>query len=231
MINNWLKKRKSRRLYFNGTTQSLHEEYAKAIKTLSEAIDLDSSHLDSYHNRGLAYFGNGNMLEAIKDFTYVIKECKEHEMAYYNRCITYFAIGEFDLALLDANKSIEIDPKNCSSYTYRSYIYLRKQENQLAIADASRVIDLGCRKDGFNNRALIYQEIGDFSAAILDWTKYMKLVPKDSNALCSRGLCYEKNEDIALAIADLKKGMKNKSQLRAVLRAEAEETLIRLENK
>ncbi len=171
------------------------------------------------------------MLEAIKDFTHVIKECKEHEVAYYNRCIAYFAIKEFDLALLDANKSIEIDPKNCSSYTYRSYIYLLKQENQLAVNDASRVIELGCQKDGFNNRALIYQEIGNFSAAISDWTKYINLVPKDANALCSRGLCYKKVGDIALAYADLKMGMKNKNELSVALRVEVEETLTQLEGR
>ena len=91
------------------------------------------------------------------------------------------------------------------------------------------VIELGNTKAGHNNRAIIFEKVRDYPAAINEWTKVLKEDPNNPKAYCRRGILYEKVGNNKSAINDLIKGLKRKEQLMGDIREQAENLLQKLE--
>jgi tetratricopeptide (TPR) repeat protein len=229
MIKNWLISRKSKGLYIKGTFESMRGDYKKAIEILSLAIQANPTFLDAYQHRGVAYMESGNNEAAIKDQSFVISQEPDRILAYYNRGVAYFIKGEMDHAMLDMKEAIRFDPKFSDAYTYIGHIYIFRKEFDSAIINFNKAIELGDLKQGYFNRASAYEEKKDFTSSIADWTKVIELIPNSAIAYCRRGILYSKTNNRELAVKDLVRGLKDKTQLPDSLRQESENLLAKLQ--
>lgn len=110
------------------------------------------------------YMDNPMVRIAMDTYAAQIQENPDDYMPYYSRAKDYFKYGEKELALADLEKAIELFP--------------RKEA-----ADLSQAYML---------RALIYQERGNFVAALDDFNEALKLDPQSRFALIGRAdLLYE----------------------------------------
>ncbi|NMC83750.1 MAG: tetratricopeptide repeat protein [Anaerolineaceae bacterium] len=218
----------SQRFYFVGKDQVLHGDFEKAIQSFSKAIEIDPENEEAYFLRGNAYNDSGRPELALKDYAVVLKRNPEDQLALYNRSLAYLSLQQFDQAIEDLSRLIQLAPEEPNGYNLRSVVNSQKGEYSLAVADATRVIELGNEIQGLTNRSLAYERQGNLPAAIADETALLEKVPQKESVYCRRGLLYAEYGKKEKALADLKKGLKKRSQVRESLRREAEQTLTKL---
>jgi tetratricopeptide (TPR) repeat protein len=218
----------SQRFSLAGTDQIFHGDFEKAIQSFSKAIEIDPENEEAYFLRGNAYNDSGKPELALKDYTVVLKRNPEDQLALYNRSLAYLSLQQFDQAIEDLSRLIQLAPEEPNGYNLRSVVNSQKGEYSLAVADATRVIELGNEIQGMTNRSLAYERQGNLPAAIADETALLEKVPQKESVYCRRGLLYAEYGEKEKALADLKKGLKKRSQVRESLRREAEQTLTKL---
>ena len=82
-------------------------KYEQAVGELSNAIHLNTTDLDAYFFRGLAYDKLGQHRRAIKDFDKIIELDAGNNFAYVNRGVVYGKLGRHRKAIQDLDKAIK----------------------------------------------------------------------------------------------------------------------------
>ncbi|MDR2151642.1 MAG: tetratricopeptide repeat protein [Helicobacteraceae bacterium] len=94
-------------------------------------------------DRGLTATAQGNMQEAIKQFTQAIKIDPKYAKAYYNRGVVYEKIGDYKQAISDYNQAIKVDPNFAWAYNNRASAYISLNDYKNATKDARKACELG----------------------------------------------------------------------------------------
>lgn len=89
----------------------LEGAYDTAVLHLDQALQLDTSVIKFYANRGIAHFRAGNNAEALADFNEVIKRAPDADQAYYIRSQIWQRRGRTERAIKDAKRSVGIKEK------------------------------------------------------------------------------------------------------------------------
>lgn len=96
-----------------------------------------------YFGRGAAYAAQGNLSQAISDYTRAIEIIPGLAVAYHNRGNVYFQQGRLPQAISDYTRAIEIDPSLADTYRNRGVAYYRTREHDKARADIYKAVELG----------------------------------------------------------------------------------------
>jgi tetratricopeptide (TPR) repeat protein len=75
---------------------------------LNEAIRLNPTDVDAYHNRGLSYALLGQYEKAIEDYNEAIRLDPTMAGAYHNRGLAYQAIGNPKKAEMDFQRYLDL---------------------------------------------------------------------------------------------------------------------------
>ena len=141
----------------------------QAILAYDKAIELRPKFALSYHNRGIAYSGMGEVDKAIADYTQAIRLKPKYDKAYYNRGSAYLRKGNNEQAIRDLSKILELNPKVPEAYSNRGIAYYRKGDHDRAIRDFSEAIRLNPSfVPAYQNRGLAYRSKGDNERATQD---------------------------------------------------------------
>ena len=90
---------------------------------------------EEYFNRGLADVKQGDLTQAIIDYTKAIEIDPKHAETYDNRGIIYEKQGNVPQAIADYNKAIELNPNYANSYNNRGLTYANQGNYNQAILD------------------------------------------------------------------------------------------------
>ncbi len=224
-MKNLFGKVKANRFIQEGLEKVARGDFEAAIEKFSRAIEADPEDMDAYSLRGSAYIDINDNVRAVADLDYAILKRPDHHADYYNRSIARMGLDEKDLALADMDQAIELAPEEAGYYLHRSIVRSLREEHDLALQDVNSAIELGADRMGYNNRAIIYEKMGDHSSAISDWTRIVEIDPKNAIAYCRRGILLAAGGKRDAAIDDLKRGLKNRKQLPEPLRERTEKTL------
>ena len=174
--------------FFYGLTYQKDENYSKAIKHYSNAIELNPLLTVAYNNRGGAYHSEGKYDYAIADFSLAIGLNQDDAGAYYNRGVAYSDDGQVELALKDLNKAIELKPDYADAYQHFGIIYAKKGKFEHAIRAHNKAIELKPNDaTAYNNRGNTYLSKGELEHALEDFNKAIELDPNDALAYYNRG--------------------------------------------
>lgn len=77
-----------------------------ALIDLNSAVELDSTHLDAYFNRGSVHHRLGEFGAAVSDFDKCIRGEPETAAPYYNRAAAHHALGDTEQARSDIEEFI-----------------------------------------------------------------------------------------------------------------------------
>ena len=163
---------------------------------------------EGYFCRGVEALQQGELDQAIQDFTQAIEHKPDLAEAYHNRGTVYADQGKLDLAIRDYDQAIEINPKLDKVYYNRGNAYISKDKLDHAIQDYNKAIEL--KKDyakAYNNRGLAYFNKGDLDQAIQDYNKAIELKPDLTEAYYNRGNAYGKQGKFDQAIRDYTKAI------------------------
>jgi tetratricopeptide (TPR) repeat protein len=153
--------------------------YDNAITEFTNAINLDSSNAQAYHNRGVLYRDKGEYDSAVSDFNRAVTLDPNNGAVFFSRGKTYLAQGNYDQAIADFSKAIELGLKNESNESNISLFYCKRGESYMAqggydraMADLNKAIEL-YRGNGlaYALRAEIYFQAGQRTQAIEDLEK------------------------------------------------------------
>ena len=161
------------------------------ITLLNDVIRKSPMKARSYNNRGNAYKEQGNIQQAISDYTKGIAINPRDAEIYSNRGSAYKDQGNIQQALSDYNKAIEINPHFFVAYDNRGITYYQQGNFIQAISNYNKAIAINSDYAGaYYNRGTAYVKQGNFVQAISDYTKAIAINSRYAEAYNNRGGAY-----------------------------------------
>ena len=178
--------------------------FAETVNTTQQTIaDIPAGTAEEYYNRGNAYKKQGNLTQAIADYTNVIRINSKHAKAYYNRGNIYGKQDNLIQAIADYTKAIEINPKFKDAYYNRGNTYGKQGNLTQAIADYTKAIEIDSKyAAAYGNRGNICQIQGNFQQAIADYSNAIEINPDIAGFYSNRGNAYQIQGNLHQAIVD-----------------------------
>jgi len=99
--------------------------------------------MEAYTNRGFAYAKQGDLTQAIADFTKAIELNPKYIEAYTDLGLLYAKKGNLPQALSYYSKAIEISPQNAPAYNNRAILYYQLKQYDKAWGDVHQLEALG----------------------------------------------------------------------------------------
>src|SRR5262249_52386876 len=122
-------------------------DYERAIRDCSRAIELNPNYALALDNRGRAYREKGDYVRAIEDYDALIRLQPKSSTAWNNRCWSRALEGHhLELALSDCNESLRLWPNNAHALDSRALTYLKLRKFDDAITDYSAALELQPKK-------------------------------------------------------------------------------------
>ena len=129
------------------------------------------------------YFGAGEYLKAVDEYTYVIAEDPNNLHAYLNRGKAYHELQKYNLALIDYSVVIKMDPKNKDAYIFRGYIYESQSNYYKALIEYNIAISLDSKDPvTYIDRADAYYALKEYIRALEDYAKALSISPDNEMA-------------------------------------------------
>ena len=150
-------------------------ENKNAIQDFSEALRLHPAFLEVYYRRGNLYEKAGNLGAAIQDYTQAITFKQDLIKALFSRGLAQFRMGK------RANLNNVVSD------------FSKAIENKSDFADA------------YFWRGVVRKKIGNWDAAIQDFTEVIRLQPDNAEAYLHRSTCWRNKKDKYAAGLDSKK--------------------------
>jgi tetratricopeptide (TPR) repeat protein len=144
-------------------------EYTKAIDQSP-----DDMKYKFYLLRGIAFRDQGDIDEAIKDFSTSIQMRPSHD-AHLRRGEMYFEKGAYNIAEHDFTEAIEINP-SLEAHKLRGLTYLVLGNLDMAIVDGTEIIKMAPNtSESYNIRMEAYAQIGEPKLAREDARRALSL--------------------------------------------------------
>jgi len=170
--------------------------------------DIPAGTAEDYYNRGNKYREQGNLDQAIYDYTKAIKVYSKHAKAYYNRANSYVKQGKLSQAIDDYNKAIDINPQYTEAYYNLGNTYEKQGNLSKAIESYTKALETNPKYSAaYCNRGNVYQAQGNFQQAIDDYNKAIEINPNFAGVYSNRGNVYQAQGQTDKAIADYNKAI------------------------
>jgi tetratricopeptide (TPR) repeat protein len=165
------------------------EDYDRAIKVYTRAIELNPDNAKVYYGRGVNYYLKDDTTNAKQDFNKAIKlGCTDADCYYWLGQI-FMGEEKWDGAIQNFNRAIKMDGGDHFTFAKRGHAYVHKENYNAAVNDFSRAIEL-CAEDDtateenlaelYNYRAMANHNLRNGAAALADFQEAIRLDPNNS---------------------------------------------------
>ena len=121
---------------------------------------VDAQTTEEYLRSGNDDFRQGNLDQAISDYTKAIDINPNLAKAYDNRGVAYAQEGSYPRAIADFTMAIANNPKDAAGYNNRGHAYAGQGNLTQAIADYTKAIENNAfYVKAYNNRELAYYKL------------------------------------------------------------------------
>ncbi len=186
--------------YYNrGNSRYSIKDLTGAKEDYAKAYMLDKNFIDALYSLACVKLDLGENESAIKDFTSVLKEAPRNSSVYTLRATAYKALEQFTNALNDYSAAVFVDP-SADSYYNRGVFFMNIKYYKDANGDLTRSLKFNKN----NAYAYFYRGasnllLGDFNAAITDFSEAIKFDAMDFDAYLGLAMAYQKINDTANA--------------------------------
>ncbi|MCA9239746.1 MAG: tetratricopeptide repeat protein [Planctomycetales bacterium] len=154
-------------LYTLGVNERMIGDLGEAVKSFSEAIDINPAMAPAYFRRGICFFHMGEERLAIKDFDKAAGLDFESPHAALWKGRTYAQLGEYYEALRAYSEAIAVSDRYTDAYMNRGLTYVKLGNYPAAIEDFDDAIRLQpSNANLYYYRGVVYQLQGDYKRAI-----------------------------------------------------------------
>lgn len=141
-------------------------DYDKALKSINQAIDLDSTKVQYIPFKANVLYEMGNANDAIAEWDKHQQLYPEYGFGYYRRGWFKSLSGDEEGAIEDFTMSVTLDPDYSYSYVSRGDVYARQGKTELAKADFLKVIEIEDSPEKYECLHYAYQGLGETDKAI-----------------------------------------------------------------
>jgi len=164
------------------------------------------------------YFKNASAKFSLKDFNGAITDINkaielqnDYTEAYYVRAICNGELGNIEIAAVDFDKVLSLDPNFQDAYVNRAFYVKEPQKDyEGALADYNKFIEInteGSNAFAYNNRGFVKYNMGNYSEALDDINKSLKIDNQNSYAYKNRALIYIAMDSLEIACISLNKAI------------------------
>jgi len=171
--------------------------------------DMIEKYPDVYYGywlRGNLEKRNGDLKNALSDYSEAIRLNPQYPDAFYNRAATLDASGNLRAALSDYDQALKLNPAQADVYNNRGWILFRLGDRTNAMLDYNKAISLNPNfAEAYNNRGWAYHSSGDTKSAMQDYNRAIMLNQAFVLPYSNRAVIKAQSGDFAGAIADYDK--------------------------
>jgi tetratricopeptide (TPR) repeat protein len=176
---------KSYQQYIKSASSAFQKkDYPIAITNYSRAIEMSPFEINSYYNRGIAFYKSGKNEEAEMDFDKAIVMDPRMAIAYVYRGLCREKLGKYNDALSDYTKALELKQNDAAVHNNIAYLYVsandeRFRDKAKALEHAKKAAELSKEKNAeiLDTLARAYFINGMVKEAIDAENKALKLEP------------------------------------------------------
>ena len=199
-----------------GATYAKLDQWDKAAKDYSKAVEIDPTFERGYSNLGDAYAKMKQWDEVITNYSKAIELKPDKKESYLDRGFAFSNEGQTDKAIADYVKAIELDPNYKEAYYNRGNVYESIQKWDKAIADYSKTIAIDQDADSaYSNRGIVYANLRQWDKAMDDFTKAIEIDKNFDLAWFNRGNIHGTLGQWDQAIADYSRAIEINSNYMA----------------
>ena len=204
----------AKKLYEAGLLLFDAKEYPSAIAKFTQALNIFPKYEDCLATRALTYLRSREYQKAINDFNSLFLFAKVFSGDYFNRGLCYELLKQYEKAELDYSQAILMEPTVGKYYGGRYYVYCYMGNIEKANSDKitankygySNLSDCSTMTNttytDLYNTALDLSDAGKNKEAIIAFSKVIEQFPAAAPPYVSRGVAYEKDEQMDEALKD-----------------------------
>lgn len=159
----------------------------------------------AYCNRGVARYGEGKYMLALKDINHALRLKPGLYGLYESRANTYYLMGKWQLAIRDYDTALRLNPNDADAYVYRGVCYLYLHAFATAMNDFKAAIRI--KPNAILTSIAIanaYDLTQQDQKAIGEYKRIIRLHPRSALAYADRGNFYRRRGKFAAAASDYK---------------------------
>ena len=158
-------------------------DYAVAIALLNRLIEIRPDSAMDYNNRGLMYFRNNQLTEALADLTKALAINPKLDSAYNNRANCYAAQGNLGAAISDYDVALDLNPGNVRAWINQGITFREMGMYELAIEnfDIASVLGNSLHERIYGERGRAYHLRGDWNCAVADYQQAINLLSEQED--------------------------------------------------
>lgn len=151
-------------------------KYQEGIKEFDTVLQLDSSLVNAWINRGKAYMEIKNYSRAVTDLQKATQLQPDDTTAYIYLGLTHFHLGNLKECIEANTRWIELSPRSAMAYYNRGIAYGNLKDYKRAIEDFQRALKIDPNfSKAYFNLGLSYYWSGDTINACLNWQNAARL--------------------------------------------------------
>ena len=153
-------------------------DYVVAISLLDRLIALCPNNAADYNNRGLMYFRNNQIVEALDDLSQALEINPCLDSAYNNRANCYAAQGELSNAIADYDLALDLNPANLRAWINQGITFRELGLYDLALENFEITLIIGdaLQERIYSERGRTYHLRGDWNCAVGDYQKALEIL-------------------------------------------------------
>jgi len=181
--------------------QSL-QQYANAIKSYQQAIDINADNVNAYNNLGIVFDVTKDFISAIKNFELAIKLSPNFPEAHYNLGNVYRKLNNFEAAIASYTFALEGRHNFAEALCNKGSCLSSLGDETAAVDCFQKAIKINSDYiEAHNNMSVSLKNIGNFSSAKISAQKAIDLFPNYASAHNNLG-----NSNLALGQINLAVG-------------------------
>ena len=152
--------------------------YSVAISLLDELIALCPDNAADYNNRGLMYFRNNQIIEALCDLSQALRINPHLDSAYNSRANCHASQGDLGSAIADYDLALDLNPANLRAWINQGITFRELELYDLALEnfDISLIIGDTLEERIYAERGRTYHLRGDWNCAVGDYYKALDIL-------------------------------------------------------
>jgi tetratricopeptide (TPR) repeat protein len=196
-------------------------EWDRAIRDSNKALELEPNNADAHLSRGIAFNGNREYDNAIKDFDWIDQQkgpnaapAKTRADAFANRSFSYYQKGEYLTAIDSAYFALLVKGDHFEAHNNRAMAYIARAQYDKAIGSLNRAIQINPEfSEAYSNRGYAHGAKNNLDQAMSDLNKAIELQPQFAIAFQRRGLAHATKGNLDQAMKDLDEALRLKADL------------------
>ena len=158
-------------------------DYSMAIALLDQLIALRPNNAADYNNRGLMYFRNNQIIEALCDLSQALEINPNLDSAYNNRANCYAVQGDIVEAIADYDSALDINPTNLRAWINQGIAFRELEMYDMALEnfDITLIIGDSLQERSYAERGRTYHLQGDWNSAVADYQIALQLLADKPN--------------------------------------------------